>query len=711
MRSLHPHPVCIGTCTRIGENMHDQSNPSDMYAWVPGSRRACAYMGGASVELAASLSRFPQTCAVHRHRGHFATMALQPPLDGLCVDWECECAFTQGCTFFRCAHHCGCAAHNHWWTPERARARRVDVATTCSAPHCREAAAAGCSNRACGTHCWCDQHGRRTTRPGPVRGRRAAHTAALLHVTNQRYPPALIGITDRMRVHHKDFLAKNSLHNQHTLRLKIMGAAFIRAGVRSPLWTAESLEMSLAQKYEAAWAYILGEHDYDTLVRHLDEHCGPVSVAETARTLLDQISALGETSTDADMSDSDGTSRVPSGVVRYWVRRSAAAPPMVTRAPDAPAASQPSAAVTGSPASAPPAPLPPHARNTIAESSIVPIAHNTPLPLQAGATAALAVSARPMAHQDALLLGKINVFNRGGHDFDPRALAWPPTVQCPPGMEPPAVGGHFLYNQYSQKPAPHIRGPTSEGNIGFNRGKRARWELLLYVQLGGVVIPGGEHPTCTTQNMLALLHARPGLRRAIVGVRYWEATGTCCRALNDSGFWIELMLCDQRPMARPPAAATWTGVKDGYHGTSLQNLHRIIHEGLRVGMAENRPGGKSIKGIFSWPGLAVSNVAGYAHYANIDNSGWVWAPVIKLAIPDTDPDQRKSTLKYQQISYEDTTTIVSVLLHAVPIHSITFGDGQGPWPYWMTVQARYDPKHELKPEDDWKKILENSVPH
>jgi len=88
------------------------------------------------------------------------------------------------------------------------------------------------------------------------------------------------------------------------------------------------------------------------------------------------------------------------------------------------------------------------------------------------------------------------------------------------------------------------------------------------------------------------------------------------------------------------------------------------------------------------------------HWANIDDSGWVWAPVLKLSLPDTDPDRRKSAITSQQLSYENTTTttsITSVLLHPLPIHSITIGNGDGPRPYSMTVQAKYTPREELSP--------------
>jgi len=275
-------------------------------------------------------------------------------------------------------------------------------------------------------------------------------------------------------------------------------------------------------------------------------------------------------------------------------------------------------------------------------------------------------------------------------------------------MRPPERGGHMKWNPYSKKPAPHIRGEESEGNFTINRGCHARGKLYAYSQAGGIVTDAPTNPQATIENMMAWMFARDDLRRFIHGVELRESD---CPHVNDSGFWLYVSLNGHNPQANTPVEAFGNGVRCGYHGTSLHCLNRIIATGLRIGPAENNPRGKSIKAIFSWGHFNAWKVTHYAHYAAIDNSGWVWAPVIYLTLPNSDPHNRKSQLGDQQLSYPDTTRLHVFLLHALPICSMAEGDGAGPWPFSIVAQTAFSPAEELSPLDSWEDIVRASQPH
>jgi hypothetical protein len=216
------------------------------------------------------------------------------------------------------------------------------------------------------------------------------------------------------------------------------------------------------------------------------------------------------------------------------------------------------------------------------------------------------------------------------------------------------------------------------------------------------------HPHRTIQNMLAWLYARPALRSYIHAIEVREAG---CSCMNDSGFWLYVSLNGRNPQANTDVEAFMEGKRDGFHGTSLQCLHRIVATGLTIGMAVNAPRGRAIQAIFSWGTENAWKITGYSHYAAIDDSGWVWAPSIYITLPVRDGLGRKSQIHDQQLSYPETTRLHGILLHAFPIASMMEGDGDGPWPYQITAQAKYTAADELSPQDSWDDIARGSQPH
>ena len=210
------------------------------------------------------------------------------------------------------------------------------------------------------------------------------------------------------------------------------------------------------------------------------------------------------------------------------------------------------------------------------------------------------------------------------------------------------------WNHRSQKPAPHIRAPESVGNFSIFRGKKVGSVFWAFQQAGGVVPNMPAHPHETVQNMLAWMFARESLRRFIHQVEAREPDGA---VLHDSGFWLYVTLNGYNPQGSTFLGSDPNNVRDGYHGTSLQCLNRIVATGLEIGPAVNGPPEKPTKGIFSYGFYSLWKTTGYAHYAAIDSSGWVWAPVIYLTLPVIDPAGRKVQLGDQQVSYPDTTRL------------------------------------------------------
>jgi hypothetical protein len=65
--------------------------------------------------------------------------------------------------------------------------------------------------------------------------------------------------------------------------------------------------------------------------------------------------------------------------------------------------------------------------------------------------------------------------------------------------------------------------------------------------------------------------------------------------MNHSGFWLYVSLIGRNPQANTDVDAFMEGKRDGFHGTSLQCLNRIVPTGLTIGMAVNVPRGKAIQ--------------------------------------------------------------------------------------------------------------------
>jgi hypothetical protein len=145
---------------------------------------------------------------------------------------------------------------------------------------------------------------------------------------------------------------------------------------------------------------------------------------------------------------------------------------------------------------------------------------------------------------------------------------------------------------FSSKPAPYSRGEKSAGNVSINRGKHAYSYLEVFRRAGGTVATVVSHPHRTIQNMLAWLYARPALRSHNHAIEVREAG---CSCMNHSGFWLYVSLIGRNPQANTDVDAFMEGKRDGFHGTSLQCLNRIVATGLTIGMAVNAPRGKAIQ--------------------------------------------------------------------------------------------------------------------
>ena len=276
--------------------------------------------------------------------------------------------------------------------------------------------------------------------------------------------------------------------------------------------------------------------------------------------------------------------------------------------------------------------------------------------------------------------------------------------------------GSFLWNTFSEKPAPHIRGwanQTKRQAVNVYGSKhdelKKGWCMSLTndpkSELVGWLAPATEAlPTLVTW-----LRLRPALFNAVgsmtcVDQAHFEGhkiqSGTESLRADGCGYWWRLEL-DTRPVAKRTI---------GWHATSFYCLQRVVLEGgPREGFAENDEKGKTVKGVFYMRGPQAHCCDNYLHYVMLDDDGWLFAPVLQMAV-DEDGMQatgKKTCLKRgqeQKITDPEFLELRAVYVHMVHISHLYLR----PRSEWVTAEPGFHPALEIDPLEPWETILKRS---
>ena len=276
--------------------------------------------------------------------------------------------------------------------------------------------------------------------------------------------------------------------------------------------------------------------------------------------------------------------------------------------------------------------------------------------------------------------------------------------------------GSFLWNTFSDKAAPHIRGWALQSKrqaVNVYGSKHA--ELLsgwcksltsdAKSQLVGWLAPATEAlPTLVTW-----LRLRPDLFGAVgsmtcVDQAHFEShqiqSGKESLRADGCGYWWRLEL-DSTPLV---------GRTIGWHATSFYCLQRVVLEGgPREGFAENDEKGKKVKGVFYMRGPQAHCCDNYLHYVMLDDDGWLFAPLLQMAVDEAGmlATGKKTCLKRgqeQKITDPEFLVLRAVYVHMVHISHLYLR----PRSEWVTAEPGFHPALEIDPMEPWADILQRS---
>ena len=256
-------------------------------------------------------------------------------------------------------------------------------------------------------------------------------------------------------------------------------------------------------------------------------------------------------------------------------------------------------------------------------------------------------------------------------------------------------------------PAPHVR--RSEGVMPVMPLTAGRMiDIRMWALQKAPLGTRATNANDALRTLTAWLSARPHIRDAVYAVSVETPPGIDFPV----GWWVRLALAGQAPGAASEVAE---GMRRSYHGTALATLGRIVANGIRTGFATNVDGGQTLQGIWSLAPERSRLLLSYCLYTALNRSGYVYAPVVELRSPATDPKQRRVTMRRgsaarkrdQWISYEDTTTQVCIWIHALHVSEIA----AAPQSTFFSIFAEgcMPPGVELSPTAPWSAILDNSL--
>lgn len=201
--------------------------------------------------------------------------------------------------------------------------------------------------------------------------------------------------------------------------------------------------------------------------------------------------------------------------------------------------------------------------------------------------------------------------------------------------------GSFLWNTFSNKPAPHIRGWANQSkrqavNVYGSKHDELKkgWCKSLTNDSTSDLVGWLAPATEALSTLVTWLRLRPTLFDAVgsmtcVDQAHFEGhkiqSGTESLRADGCGYWWRLEL-DTTPLVERMI---------GWHATSFYCRQRVVLEGgPREGFAENDEKGKKVKGVFYMRGPQAHCCDNYLHHVMLDDDGWLFAPLLQMAVDE-----------------------------------------------------------------------------
>ena len=145
----------------------------------------------------------------------------------------------------------------------------------------------------------------------------------------------------------------------------------------------------------------------------------------------------------------------------------------------------------------------------------------------------------------------------------------------------------------------------------------------------------------------------------------------------------------------------------------MEVVHRVCARGLEVGWSVNTDSGRELRGIWSLAPERARLLTSYTLYSMLDDSGYLYGPMLELRSPWHDPEGRQIVLRRggssnrnQWLSYPNTTTLVRLWINIIHISELaTMPASSGLSLYAEPACQR---ELEIHPDSGWADLLTRS---
>jgi hypothetical protein len=262
----------------------------------------------------------------------------------------------------------------------------------------------------------------------------------------------------------------------------------------------------------------------------------------------------------------------------------------------------------------------------------------------------------------------------------------------------PLPHGHMLWDPIAE----HARGPVcrSEGSYPVMRLQRGdRSSITAWLQGGGHLgcTPAQSSATAASWWVRSWINAREHVANQLTSfdeaVPPWQDIG--------HGKWF---VAAMRNVEMLPANRT-----EGFHGTSMHMLHRIVARGMESSVSGVFVRGQQRFGVYHHVVERAHLCSNYMMYSALEHkSGFMYAPLVQIQYPQPDPHGRLNVVRRssanQNLTYPDVCSVTHIWLHVT--HVLEFVSGSRD--LFIMAEPRFATHLELDPEDTWKDILQRS---
>ena len=266
-----------------------------------------------------------------------------------------------------------------------------------------------------------------------------------------------------------------------------------------------------------------------------------------------------------------------------------------------------------------------------------------------------------------------------------------PPVTPVPGSLQLQPGGTFLWNKLAERPSHPVCRTDGEYPVTqLQQGNRhSFWQ---WQENGGCF--GWNERALGAANFSDTLHhfiaGRPHLRSRVRSLTH------------DRPAWEKHVIPGTWLYADVESAANNASRLQGYHGTSMHMLERIMAQGLETGWSGVTRPKKLRLGVYFHILPRAHLCHNYMLYSALDDTGYLISAVIHLSAPDEDPLSRmtKITAKQpQNLTYPDVCHVHGIYFHIVHVLELK----HGPSDTWLWAEPRYAQQLEVDP------LLERAV--